>query len=69
MSSAQAAEMVQAWRDVVPITVYRLIVRDSIEEKILDLHRAKRDLASDLLEGSEISARLTDDDPLDLIRG
>ena len=51
-----------------PVTVYRLIVRDSIEEKILELHRAKRDLASDLLEGSEISARLTDDDLLDLIR-
>jgi len=26
-------------------------VPDSIEEKILDLHRSKRDLASDLLEG------------------
>ena len=51
-----------------PVTVYRLIVRDSIEEKILDLHRAKRDLASDLLDGSEISARLSDDDLLDLIR-
>ncbi|MEI8396450.1 MAG: DEAD/DEAH box helicase [Rhodospirillaceae bacterium] len=51
-----------------PVTVYRLIVRDSIEERILDLHRAKRDLATDLLEGSEISARLTDDDLLDLIR-
>ena len=51
-----------------PVTVYRLIVRDSIEEKILELHRAKRDLASFLLEGSEISARLTDDDLLDLIR-
>ncbi|MCX6855740.1 MAG: SNF2-related protein [Verrucomicrobia bacterium] len=52
-----------------PVTVYRLIVRDSIEEKILELHRHKRDLASDLLEGSEISGRLSDDDLLDLIRG
>ena len=43
-------------------------MRDSIEEKILALHRTKRDLASDLLDGSEISARLTDDDLLDLIR-
>ncbi|MEI6986114.1 MAG: DEAD/DEAH box helicase, partial [Rhodospirillaceae bacterium] len=51
-----------------PVTVYRLIVRDSIEEKILAMHRAKRDLADDLLEGSEISARLTDNDLLDLIR-
>jgi superfamily II DNA or RNA helicase len=52
-----------------PVTIYRLIARDSIEEKILDLHRAKRDLASDLLEGAEMSARLTDEDLLNLIRG
>ncbi|MBB4199662.1 SNF2 family DNA or RNA helicase [Rhodoblastus sphagnicola] len=51
------------------MTIYRLIVSDSIEEKILDLHRAKRDLASDLLEGAEMSARLTDEDLLNLIRG
>ncbi len=51
-----------------PVTVYRLIVRDSIEEKILDLHRSKRDLASDLLEGTEVSAKLSDEDLLDLMR-
>ncbi|MBF0440229.1 MAG: DEAD/DEAH box helicase, partial [Magnetococcales bacterium] len=52
-----------------PVTVYRLIVRDSIEQKILQLHRHKRDLASDLLEGAEISGRLSEEDLLDLIRG
>ena len=51
-----------------PVTVYRLIVRDSIEEKILELHRSKRDLASDLLEGTEVSARLSDEDLLNLMR-
>ena len=51
-----------------PVTVYRLIVRDSIEEKILDLHRSKRDLASDLLEGTEVSAKLSEDDLLNLMR-
>jgi SNF2 family DNA or RNA helicase len=51
-----------------PVTVYRLIVRESIEEKILDLHRSKRDLASDLLDGTEVSARLSEDDLLNLIR-
>jgi SNF2 family DNA or RNA helicase len=51
-----------------PVTVYRLIVQDSVEEKILALHRRKRDLASDLLEGSEMSGRLSDDELLDLIR-
>lgn len=51
-----------------PVTVYRLIVRDSIEEKILELHRSKRDLASDLLEGTEVSAKLSEEDLLNLIR-
>ncbi len=51
-----------------PVTVYRLIVRDSIEEKILDLHRSKRDLASDLLEGTEVSANLSEEDLLNLMR-
>ena len=51
-----------------PVTVYRLIVRDSIEEKILDLHRSKRDLASDLLEGTEVSAKLSEEDLMKLMR-
>ena len=51
-----------------PVTVYRLIVRDSIEEKILELHHSKRDLASDLLEGTEVSAKLSEEDLLNLIR-
>jgi SNF2 family DNA or RNA helicase len=41
-----------------PVTVYRLIVANSIEERILDLHRRKRDLAADLLDGAEASARM-----------
>jgi len=51
-----------------PVTIYRLIMQDSIEEHILRLHRDKRDLASDLLEGAEVSARLGEDELLDLIR-
>jgi superfamily II DNA or RNA helicase len=50
-----------------PVTIYRLIATQSIEEKILDLHKKKRDLASDLLEGSEISGRLTNEDLIALI--
>jgi SNF2 family DNA or RNA helicase len=37
-----------------PVTVYRLIVDNSIEQKILRLHKDKRDLAADILEGSEV---------------
>ena len=52
-----------------PVTIYRLIVKDSIEEGIVAMHRHKRDLADALLEGAEASGRLSDEDLLDLIRG
>jgi superfamily II DNA or RNA helicase len=51
-----------------PVTVYRLIMQDSIEQRILRLHADKRDLASELLEGAEVSARLSEEQLLDLIR-
>jgi SNF2 family DNA or RNA helicase len=51
-----------------PVTVYRLVVEDSIEERILELHGDKRDLAAGLLEGTEASARLNEDELLALIR-
>jgi len=51
-----------------PVTIYRLIMQDSIEERILRLHRDKRDLAADLLDGSETTARLSEEELLDLIR-
>jgi superfamily II DNA or RNA helicase len=51
-----------------PVTVYRLVVEDSIEERILELHGDKRDLAAGLLEGAETSARLSEDELLGLIR-
>ncbi len=52
-----------------PVTIYRLVCKDSIEEKIVKLHQEKRDLAGSLLEGSDISAKMSSDDLIDLIRG
>ena len=51
-----------------PVTIYRLIMQDSIEERILRLHRVKRDLASELLDGAESAGRLSEDELLNLIR-
>lgn len=51
-----------------PVTIYRLVCKDTIEEKIVKLHQEKRDLAGSLLEGSEISAQMNSEDLLDLIR-
>ncbi len=52
-----------------PVTIYRLVCKNSIEEKIVQLHQEKRDLAGSLLEGSDLSAKMSSDDLIDLIRG
>ncbi len=51
-----------------PVTVYRLITRGTIEEQIVQLHGEKRDLADSLLSGADISARLSADELLALLR-
>ncbi|MDR3628923.1 MAG: DEAD/DEAH box helicase [Desulfocapsaceae bacterium] len=51
-----------------PVTIYRLVCKNSIEEKIVKLHEEKRDLAGSLLEGSDISARMNSNELMDLIR-
>jgi len=51
-----------------PVTVYRLIVRNTIEEKIVALHHRKRELADSLLEGTGKAAKLSPDDMLELLR-
>ena len=50
-----------------PVTVYRLVAENTIEEKILALHEKKRDLADSLLSGTNVSAKLSADDLLALL--
>jgi superfamily II DNA or RNA helicase len=47
-----------------PVTIYRLVARHTIEEGIVELHKHKRDLADSLLEGSDLSARMSPGDML-----
>ena len=42
-----------------PVTIYRLVAKNTIEEKIVELHQQKRDLADSLLEGAEISGKVS----------
>ncbi|MFD2113548.1 DEAD/DEAH box helicase [Thiorhodococcus fuscus] len=51
-----------------PVTIYRLVTKGTIEEKILALHASKRDLADGLLEGTGDGGRLSYDEMLSLIR-
>jgi len=52
-----------------PVTIYRLVMADSIEQRIVDLHRAKREMAAELLEGADTAGRLTEQQLLELIGG
>jgi len=51
-----------------PVTIYRLVTKGTIEERIVDLHRHKRELADRLLEGADASSRLSTEELLDLLR-
>jgi SNF2 family DNA or RNA helicase len=51
-----------------PVTIYRLVARDTIEEKIVELHRSKRDLADGLLEGSEMTGKMSTEEIMGLIQ-
>ena len=50
-----------------PVTIYRLIAKDTIEERIVALHASKKSLADALLEGSDVSSRLSKEQILELL--
>ena len=51
-----------------PVTVYRMVMKDSIEQKIIALHLQKRDLADNLLAGTDVADKLNADDLLALLK-
>ena len=51
-----------------PVTIYRLVTEGTIEEQIVDLHHRKRDLADQLLDGTDAPGRLSADELLGLLR-
>ncbi len=50
-----------------PVTIYKLITTNTIEEKIVQLHGKKRDLADGLLDGTDISGRISTSELISLI--
>ncbi len=52
-----------------PVTVYRLVTKGSIEERIVDLHHDKRALADSILDDGDASALPSTEDLVALIRG
>jgi SNF2 family DNA or RNA helicase len=63
----QASDRVHRIGQQRPVTIYRLVAKDTIEDKIVDLHQHKRDLADSLLEGADLSGKMSTDDLLRLM--
>ena len=52
-----------------PVTIYRLVMAGSVEEKILELHSSKRALAAEFLEGTAQAGKsLSEEELLNLLR-
>ena len=64
----QASDRVHRIGQHHPVNIYRLIAHGTIEERILALHRTKREMVHDLLEGTDLGGKLSTDELLQLIR-
>ncbi len=51
-----------------PVTVYRLVLKGTIEEQIIELHREKRNLAEDLLSGTDLAGKISSEKLLELLK-
>ncbi|HEX4339170.1 MAG TPA: DEAD/DEAH box helicase [Polyangiaceae bacterium] len=59
---AQASDRAHRIGQTRPVTVYRLVAAGTVEERIVALHRTKRELADSLLAETDQSATLSVDD-------
>lgn len=63
----QAADRAHRIGQNQPVTVYRLVTADTVEEKVIELHARKREMAEEILAGAE-KTRLSKDDLMALFR-
>lgn len=63
----QASDRAHRIGQLRPVTIYRLVTRGTIEEKIVELHQNKRGLADSLLEGADVTGKLSADELLKLL--
>jgi superfamily II DNA or RNA helicase len=64
----QASDRAHRIGQLRPVTIYRLVTKGTIEEKIVGLHQQKRGLADSLLEESDVSGKVSAEELLALLR-
>ena len=68
-AEAQAVDRAHRIGQTRPVTVYRLVTRDTIESRIVELHHDKRALAESILAEGEATALPSAEELIALIRG
>ncbi len=63
----QASDRAHRMGQTRPVTVYRLVTKGTVEERVLSLHAQKRQLADDLISGSENAGSLDVQDLMELM--
>jgi len=63
----QASDRAYRMGQTRPVTIYRLIIKNSIEEKIIQLHSQKRELSDGLLECSDTGMQVSVDYLMQLV--
>ena len=64
----QAADRAHRLGQTQPVTVVRLVTLETVEEKVLELHTKKRDLVRGILEGADLSAKVTVKELVELLK-
>lgn len=64
----QATDRAHRIGQALPVTVIRLIAEGTIEEAVLAMHAQKRELADQLLNGTDVVGRMSTDELIDLVR-
>ena len=64
----QASDRAHRIGQLRPVTIYRLVTKGTIEERIVGLHQQKRGLADSLLEESDMSGKVSAEELLALLR-
>jgi SNF2 family DNA or RNA helicase len=64
----QASDRAHRLGQLRPVTTYRLVAKDTIEEAILALHERKRDLVAGVLDQADTAGALSTTELIDLIR-